>query len=80
MRTTLDIEEDELEVAKEIARRKKISTGKTVSDLLREALSGKSSEFETGAMIVGGFRPFKTKNPKIVANELIDQLRDSDGT
>ena len=26
-------------------------------------------------MIVGGFRPFKTKNPKIVANELIDQLR-----
>ena len=44
-----------------------------MSDLLREALSGKSSEFETGAMIVGGFRPFKTKNPKIVANELIDQ-------
>ena len=51
-----------------------------MSDLLREALSGNSSEFETGAMIDGGFRPLKTKNPKIVTNELIDQLRDSEGT
>ena len=80
MRTTLDIEEDRTRGCERDCSQEKISTGKTVSDLLREALSGKSSEFETGAMIVGGFRPFKTKNPKIVANELIDQLRDSDGT
>ena len=80
MRTTLDIEEDVLEAAKEITRRKKISTGKTVSDLLRVVLSGKSSELETGAMIVGRLRLFKTKNSKIVTNDLIDQLRDSERT
>ncbi len=69
-----------LEAAKEIARRKKTSTGKTVSDLLRVAISGKSSELETGAMIVGEFRPCKTKSPKIVNDDLIDPLRDSEGT
>ena len=46
-------------------------------ELLREALW--EAEFETGAMIVG-VSSAKTKNPKIVTNELIDQLRDSDGT
>ncbi len=38
MRTTLDLEEDVLLAAKDIARRRGVSIGKAVSDLARQAL------------------------------------------
>jgi hypothetical protein len=42
MCTTLDIEDDVLEAAKELARRQGASTGQVVSRLLRAALHGRS--------------------------------------
>jgi hypothetical protein len=38
MRTTLDIDEDVLQVAKDLAALKKISAGKALSDLARKGL------------------------------------------
>ena len=43
MRTTLDIEDDVLAAAKELARRQGTSAGQMVSRLLRAALSGHTS-------------------------------------
>ena len=39
MRTTLDIDDDVLQAAKELAATKGVSTGKVVSDLARKGLS-----------------------------------------
>jgi hypothetical protein len=39
MRTTVDIDDDTLQAAKEIARMKGMTLGKVVSDLLRQALA-----------------------------------------
>ena len=78
MRTTLDIEDDVLCAAREIARREHKSTGKVVSQLLREALAGQSRQRPPGAPVVGGFRPFASRGIP-VTNEEIDQLRDTEG-
>ena len=40
MRTTLDIEDDVLAAAKEMASRQRLSAGQLISLLLREAMSG----------------------------------------
>jgi hypothetical protein len=79
MRTTLDIEDDVLAAAKELARRQGTSAGQVVSRLLRLALSGDGGRADTGSLLVAGFRPFQVANPKLVTNEQIDQLRDQDG-
>ena len=40
MRTTLDIEDDVLAAAKEMASRQRLSAGQLISLLLRQAMSG----------------------------------------
>ena len=79
MRTTLDIEDNVLAAAKELARRQGTSAGQVVSRLLRVALSGEGDRVDAGSMLVAGFRPFGAANPKLVTNGQIDQLRDQDG-
>ncbi|OOG20798.1 hypothetical protein B1C78_16930 [Thioalkalivibrio denitrificans] len=82
MRTTIDIEDDVLEAAKEIARREHVSAGRVISRLLREALSGRVEQ--TGSIsgdsteALGGFRPFPSRGP-VVSNAQIDRLRDEEG-
>ena len=39
MRTTVDIDDDVLQAAKEIGRRRGLTAGRVISDLLREALA-----------------------------------------
>ena len=79
MRTTLDIEDDVLAAAKELARRQGTSAGHVVSNLLRVALSGGGDRGDAGSVLVAGFRPFGAANPQLVTNGQIDQLRDPDG-
>ncbi|MCX5956566.1 MAG: ribbon-helix-helix domain-containing protein [Cyanobacteria bacterium] len=79
MRTTLDIEDDVLTAAKELARRQGVSAGQVVSKLLRSALTGGVSAQRTGAAVVAGFRPFAASDQHLVSNEQIDQLRDLEG-
>lgn len=60
MRTTIDIEDDSLLAAKEIARQQNLTAGQVVSRLLREALlSGSASDHAASddEKRVGGFRP-----------------------
>ena len=79
MRTTLDIEDDVLAAAKELARRQGISTGQVVSRLLRSALTGEAPTQRSGAAVVAGFRPFAASDQHLVSNKQIDKLRDLEG-
>lgn len=80
MRTTLDIDNDVLNAAKELARRENLSAGQVVSRLLRSALTGQASgvpQAETGAS-VAGFRPFGPRG-QVISNSEINALRDLEG-
>ena len=76
MRTTLDIEDDVLEAAPELARREHISAGAAVSRLLRVAFTGHFpiSITPPETTIVNGFRPISA-NITLVSDSLIDRLR-----
>ena len=78
MRTTLDIANDVLQAAKELARREKKTTGEVISELARSALTNPPQAPTTrGPKPLHGFRPFP-KRGGIVTNELIDKLREGD--
>jgi hypothetical protein len=78
MRTTLDIDEDVLQAAKEIARREKRTAGQVISALARSALAApRAPAAVREPRAVYGFRPFPPRGG-IVTNELIDSLRDDD--
>jgi Arc/MetJ family transcription regulator len=80
MRTTIDIENDVLAAAKEIARQQNTSVGKVISDLVRQTLTGAATAHAAtrNAPAVPGFEPFPARGV-IVTNELIDRLRDAEG-
>lgn len=75
MRTTLDIDDDLLLAAKEMARRENVSAGQVVSRLLRDILTRSGGET---APVVAGFRPFAA-NGKVVSNDQVNALRESEG-
>lgn len=78
MRTTLDIADDVLRAARELARRERKTIGEVVSDLARRALHATPagpSPHELQA--VYGFRPFPSRGG-IVTNETIDALREDE--
>lgn len=78
MRTTLDIDDDVLQAAKERARHEGSTAGKVISDLVRRALTVVSDGAHArSAKGVGGFRPFPNRGG-VVTNELVDRLRDDD--
>ena len=78
MRTTLDIDDDVLQAAKERARRDKKTTGEVISELARLALTAPAQgPAARGPKALHGFRPFP-KRGGIVTNELIDKLREDD--
>ena len=76
MRTTLDIDDDVLRAAKEIARRERRSAGSVVSELARRALVTPTARVE-GTAPVYGVRPFSARGG-VVTNEQIDRLREDD--
>jgi hypothetical protein len=72
MRTTLDLEEDVLMVAKDIARQRRSSVGKVISELVREALAqDQVIEYEDGFPIFP-----VAPNGRPVTMELVNRLRD----
>jgi Arc/MetJ family transcription regulator len=82
MRTTIDIDDDLLAAAKELARRENMTAGQIVSRLLREGLTGTrknpAGRREGQRRGVAGFRPF-TGRGKAVTNEQVNALRDAEG-
>jgi hypothetical protein len=82
MRTTLEIDDDLLAAAKELARREGITAGQVVSRLLRRSLTGadlSSTKAGNSRRAVAGFRPFPAKPGVVTTNEQVDALRDAEG-
>ena len=78
MRTTLDIDDDVLRAAKELARRGKTSAGAVISELARKALlapANPPAAREPKALY--GLRPLPRRGG-VVTNGLIDKLREDD--
>ena len=75
MRTTLDIEDDVLFAAKDLAKREKKTAGQIISALARMGLAGTVASTAQQQKAVCGFRPFP-KEGRIVSNELINKLRE----
>lgn len=81
MRTTLEIEDDVLVAAKELARRGGTTAGRVISDLVRQALTqsaGMTASSAREPAAVYGFRPFPSRGG-VVSNEQVDKLRDEEG-
>lgn len=81
MRTTLDIEDDVLLAAKELARRSGASAGQVISRLARQALTQAPASVASGVKepdAFYGFRPFPSRGT-VVTNEQVDTLRDDEG-
>jgi len=85
MRTTLDIDDDLLHAAKEIARHEHSSAGEVVSRLLRRALTGTGGETAAPAYAVrreaaaAGFVPFPAPPGMVVTDDQVNRLRDAEG-
>jgi hypothetical protein len=78
MRTTLDLDDDVLASAKEIARRQNTTAGRVLSDLARSALTQAAAPNPRAARApapVHGFRAFASRGA-VVTNALVDKLRD----
>lgn len=77
MRTTLDIDDDLLAAAKELARRHGTSAGRVVSDLLRKALTtpDQSAGEIREPTARYGFRPFPARGG-VVTDDQVETLRE----
>jgi hypothetical protein len=73
MHTVLDIDEDVLEAAKEIAARRDTTAGRVISDLVRSALAprDKATSKRNGAPLLP-----RHKNGWLVSPALVNLLRD----
>jgi hypothetical protein len=79
MRTTLNIDDDVLQAAKELGRRRHETAGKVISSLARKSLGSRS---DPNGMVrepeeFYGFKPLPKAQGKIVTNALIDRLREA---
>jgi hypothetical protein len=74
MRTTLDIDDDVLLAAKELAAVQKTTTGQVISDLARQALTRPT---ETPVKYRNGFR-ILPKRGGVVTTELVERLAEEE--
>lgn len=78
MRTTLDIEDDVLQAAKELAQREGATAGKIISDLARRGLAmptaGRKSRQNTRSGV-----PVLPSRGEVVTLERVQQLMDKEG-
>lgn len=78
MRTTLDIEDDVLLAAKEMARREHLSAGQVISRLARQAMTVQAGQTTPAVPPVAGFRPLPGRGA-LVSNDQVNTLRESEG-
>lgn len=78
MRTTVDIDNDVLQAAKERARREHRTLGQVLSALARRGLTAAGEPRGTAEPAATyGFKPLPHRGG-VVTNELIDRLREDD--
>ena len=75
MRTTLDLDEDVLQAAKELAEFRGVTAGRVVSDLVRKALTptGPVQKVRNGVPLL----PHRSGS-RIVTMKLVNELRDEE--
>jgi hypothetical protein len=73
MRTTLDIDDDVLNAAKELAAARRTTAGRVISDLVRKALRPTSSARERNGVPLLPRRPASAPRPTM---HLVNNLRD----
>lgn len=79
MRTTLDIDDDVLQAARELGRAEKKTAGRKLSELARAALTAPKHPVSVKEpRSVYGFKPLPRAPGKIVTNAMINKLRDED--
>ena len=81
MRTTLEIDDDLLSAAKEMARIEGTTAGRVVSRLLRNSLTGNASlsrPARAGRRGAVGFEPFAARPGVVTTNEQVNALRDAE--
>lgn len=88
MRTTLDIADDILFAAKEMAQREKKSLGQVISELARRSFASTAAPYPASVPVAApqvserlacyGIHPLP-KRGGVISNELIDRLRDAEG-
>ena len=76
MRTTLDIEDDVLQAAKELAQRQGGTAGQVISDLARRGLSSPATKRRPG--LRGGV-PVLPSRGEIVTLEHVQEIQDEEG-
>jgi hypothetical protein len=81
MRTTLDIDDEVLTAAKEIARHQRTTAGAVISELVRRALTQPApqlgeSQREPEAFF--GFRPMAAGG-RVVGDSTVERLREEEG-
>lgn len=81
MRTTLDIDEDVLAAAKELAKAQNSTAGEVISDLVRKALTFAAGADDRGAAPHGllyedGWYVLPSRGGAVVTNELIDKIQE----
>jgi hypothetical protein len=79
MRTTLDIDDDILQAAKELARAEKKTAGQVLSELARKGLtqapaSGFGEEAAPAYVMKDGWYQFTGRERVVVTKELVDRL------
>lgn len=76
MRTTLDIADDVLAAAKEIARLENSTTGEVLSRMARQGMTASRSTLPGRS--VAGFRVIP-RGGRVVTNELVNAIREIEG-
>ena len=73
MRTTLDLDDDVLQAAKELAAGRGTTAGKVISELVRKALTpGRSSRVRNGVPLL----PHRAPEARRPTMKLVNDLRD----
>jgi hypothetical protein len=78
MRTTLDIEDDVLQAAKELAQREGGTTGKVISNLARRGLTLMAAKRENRSNMRGGV-PILPSRGELVTLEHVQKIQDEEG-
>lgn len=78
MRTTLDIEEDVLQAAKELAEREGTTAGRVISKLARRGLTAPDSVQAIGATVKNGV-PIFPSSGQVVTLKKIREIMDEEG-
>jgi hypothetical protein len=74
MRTTLDIDEDVLQAAKELARAEGKTAGQVLSELARKALTQPEDQLDMSKIEIVDGIPVLPSRAAVVTKELVDRL------